>query len=127
MSHWDKESERNGKFIFWHFFFVLIADNIGQIKIPVGTGMFILFPIFYAIILGVVSGPQVLKIVENKHVKAASKLVVVGIAPFIVKLGITAGANIETILSAGFWDFPCAAGCYSSGNEKRGGGSLLFH
>lgn len=101
MSHWDKESERNGKFIFWHFFFVLIADNIGQIKIPVGTGMFILFPIFYAIILGVVSGPQVLKIVENKHVKAASKLVVVGIAPFIVKLGITAGANIETILSAG--------------------------
>ena len=30
-----------------HFFFVLIADNIGQIKIPVwGTGMFILFPIF---------------------------------------------------------------------------------
>lgn len=83
------------------FLFVLIADNIGQIKIPVGTGMFILFPIFYAIILGVVSGPQVLKIVENKHVKAASKLVVVGIAPFIVKLGITAGANIETILSAG--------------------------
>ena len=83
------------------FLFVLIADNIGQIKIPVGTGMFILFPIFYAIILGVVSGPQVLKIVENKHVKAASKLVVVGIAPFIAKLGITAGANIETILSAG--------------------------
>ena len=83
------------------FLFVLIADNIGQNKIPVGTGMFILFPIFYAIILGVVSGSQVLKIVENKHVKAASKLVVVGIAPFIAKLGITAGANIETILSAG--------------------------
>ena len=60
------------------FLFVLIADNIGQIKIPVGTGMFILFPIFYAIILGVVSGPQVLKIVENKHVKAASKLEAVG-------------------------------------------------
>ena len=138
MSHWDKESERNGKFIFWHFFFVLIADNIGQIKIPVGTGMFILFPIFYAIILGVVSGPQVLKIVENKHVKAASKLVVVGIAPFIVKLGITAGANIDNNFTRRscssapwlrklFWDFPCAAGCYSSGNEKRGGGSLLFH
>ena len=125
MSHWDKESERNGKFIFWHFFFVLIADNIGQIKIPVGTGMFILFPIFYAIILGVVSGPQVLKIVENKHVKAASKLVVVGIAPFIVKLGITCSS--APWLRKLFWDFPCAAGCYSSGNEKRGGGSLLFH
>lgn len=83
------------------FIFILIADNIGQIKIPVGKGMFILFPIFYAIILGVISGPQVLKIVDNKHVKAASKLVVVGICPFIAKLGITAGANIETILDAG--------------------------
>ena len=77
------------------FGFILIADNIGQIKIPVGKGMFILFPIFYAIILGVLSGPQVLKIVDNRHVKAASKLVVVGICPFIAKLGITAGANID--------------------------------
>ena len=49
------------------FVFILIADNIGQIKIPVGKGMFILFPIFYAIILGVLSGPQVLKIVDNRH------------------------------------------------------------
>lgn len=138
MSHWDKESERNGKFIFWHFFFVLIADNIGQIKIPVGTGMFILFPIFYAIILGVVSGPQVLKIVENKHVKAASKLVVVGIAAFYCKAWNYSRSQYRNNfkrrscssapwLRKLFWDFPCAAGCYSSGNEKRGGGSLLFH
>lgn len=83
------------------YVFILIADNIGQIKIPVGKGMFILFPIFYAIILGVLSGPQVFKLVENKHVKAASKLVVVGICPFIAKLGITAGANIDVILDAG--------------------------
>lgn len=83
------------------FLFILIADNIGQIEIPFGKGKFILFPIFYAIILGVISGPQVTKIVNNKHVKAASKLVVVGIAPFIVKLGITTGANIETIWNAG--------------------------
>lgn len=71
------------------FVFILIADNIGQIKIPVGKGMFILFPIFYAIILGVACGPQVLK------------LVVVGICPFIAKLGITAGANIDTIIESG--------------------------
>ncbi len=83
------------------FLFILIADSIGQIQIPIGMGMFILFPIFYAIILGVCSGPQVAKIIDNQQVKAASKLVVVGIAPFIAKLGITAGANIETILNAG--------------------------
>ena len=83
------------------YVFILIADNIGQIKIPVGTGTFILFPIFYAIILGVICGPQVLKLVDKPHVKAASKLVVVGICPFIAKLGITAGANIDTIISSG--------------------------
>lgn len=83
------------------YIFILIADSIGQIKIPVGRGMFILFPIFYAIILGVISGPQVLKIVNAKQVGAASKLVVVGICPFIAKLGVTAGDNIDVILNSG--------------------------
>lgn len=83
------------------YVFILIADSIGQIRIPVGKGMFILFPIFYAIILGVLCGPQVLKLVGTKQVKAASKLVVVGICPFIAKLGITAGANIDIVLNAG--------------------------
>ena len=83
------------------FVFILIADSIGQIKIPLGPGNFILFPIFYALILGVLSGPQVTKIVKSKEVKAASKLVIVAICPFIAKLGINAGASIETVISAG--------------------------
>ena len=83
------------------FVFILIADSIGKIEIPVGQGKLILFPIFYAILLGILCRPQVLKVVKPKHVKAASKLVVVGICPFIAKLGITAGANIELILDAG--------------------------
>lgn len=60
-----------------------------------------IFALAYVFILGILSGPQVLKIVDNRHVKAASRLVVVGICPFIAKLGITAGANIDTILEAG--------------------------
>lgn len=83
------------------FLFILIADSIGQIKIPIWKGTFILFPIFYAILMGVCSGPNVLKIVKRKEVKAASKLVIVAICPFIVKLGIHAGASIETVISAG--------------------------
>lgn len=83
------------------FVFILIADFIGQIKIPLGPGNFILFPIFYALILGVLSGPQVTKIVKSKEVKVASKLVIVAICPFIAKLGINAGASIETVISAG--------------------------
>ncbi len=83
------------------FVFIIISDGIGQIKIPVGNGNFILFPVFYAIILGVICGPQVLKIAKEKHARAASKLIVVGICPFLAKLGITAGANIEVILETG--------------------------
>jgi len=83
------------------FLFIVVADFIGQIKIPIGPGMLILFPIFYAIFMGILSGPQVLKIFQKKEVKAASKLVIVCICPFIAKLGINAGASIETVISAG--------------------------
>lgn len=81
--------------------FILIADSIGQIQIPLGPGQFILFPIFYALIMGVLSGPQATKIMKPKEVKAASKLVIVAICPFIAKLGINAGASLETVVSAG--------------------------
>ena len=83
------------------FVFIVIADSIGQIQVPLGPGTLILFPIFYSLIIGVISGPEVLKIFDKKEVKAASKLVIVAICPFIAKLGINAGASIEVILSAG--------------------------
>ena len=62
--------------------FIIIADSIGQIKIPLGPGTLILFPIFYSIFLGILSGPQILKIFKKPEVKAA-------------------GASIETVISAG--------------------------
>ncbi len=83
------------------FVFIVIADSIGQIQVPLGPGTLSLFPIFYSLIMGVISGPEVLKIFNKKEVKAASKLVIVAICPFIAKLGINAGASLEVILSAG--------------------------
>jgi hypothetical protein len=83
------------------FVFILIADSIGQIKIPVWKGTFIIFPIFYALFLGILTGPNVLKILDDKKVKAASGLVGVAILPFVAKLGINAGANISIVISAG--------------------------
>ena len=81
--------------------FALVASLIGQISIPIGPGQLILFPIFYAIVFGILSGPSVLRIFRAQQVKAASKLVIVAICPFIAKLGIAAGASIETVVSAG--------------------------
>lgn len=83
------------------FLFILIADAIGQIKIPVWKGTFIIFPIFYALFLGLLMGPNTLKILDNQKVKAASGLVGVAILPFVAKLGINAGANLSVVVSAG--------------------------
>lgn len=83
------------------FVFLIIADFIGQVKIPLGPGMLILFPIFYALFMGILSGPQVLKVLKEKEVTAASKLVIIAICPFIAKLGINAGANLPAVLEAG--------------------------
>lgn len=83
------------------FLFILIADAIGQIQIPVWKGTFIILPIFYALFLGILVGPNTLKILDNKKVKAASGLVGVAILPFVAKLGINAGANLSVVVSAG--------------------------
>ena len=83
------------------FAFALVAGLIGQIAIPLGPGQLILFPIFYSIILGILSGPEVTKLFNKREVKAASKLVIVAICPFIAKLGINAGASLDTVISAG--------------------------
>jgi len=83
------------------YVFVIIAEMIGRKDFKIGAGMFILFPIFYAIILGIISGPHVARIIKEKHVKAASGLVIIGICPFIAKLGITAGSNIDIIIKTG--------------------------
>lgn len=83
------------------FLFIIIADTIGQIKIPLGPGTLILFPIFYSLLLGILSGPEVFRIFKKPEVKAASKLVIVCICPFIAKLGINAGANLSAVISAG--------------------------
>ena len=99
-STWDR-LRNEYKIFLLAFLFIIIADSIGQIQIPVGPGTLILFPIFYALLLGVLSGPEALKIFKTKEVKAASKLVIVAICPFIAKLGINAGATIETVISAG--------------------------
>ena len=40
------------------FVFIVIADSIGQIQVPLGPGTLILFPIFYSLIMGVISGPR---------------------------------------------------------------------
>ncbi len=39
---------------------VLIVDAIGKFEIPFGPGKFIIFPLFFAIIIGLLTGPATL-------------------------------------------------------------------
>ena len=63
-STWDR-LRNEYKIFLLAFLFIIIADSIGQIQIPVGPGTLILFPIFYALLLGVLSGPEALKIFKT--------------------------------------------------------------
>ncbi len=54
------------------FAFILVADNIGQIKIPAGKGNVYPVPDFLCDYPGCVKRSPGVKIVDNKHVKAAS-------------------------------------------------------
>ena len=70
------------------FVFIVIADSIDQIQVPLGPGTLILFPIFYSLIMGVLAGPEVLKIFNRKEVKAAAELP----AGICVAFGLVTGA-----------------------------------
>lgn len=70
------------------FVFIVIADSIGQIQVPLGPGTLILFPIFYSLIMGVLAGLEVLKIFNRKEVKAAAELP----AGICVAFGLVTGA-----------------------------------
>ena len=48
--------------------FIIIADSIGQIKHPMCPEPMILCPIYYYIYLGILSGPQILKIFKKHEV-----------------------------------------------------------
>ncbi|MBT2756753.1 DUF3100 domain-containing protein [Mesobacillus foraminis] len=83
------------------FLILLLADFIGSFEFPVGPGMVLIFPIFYGIIIGMILGPDLLGFFKKEEVKAASPLVLVAIAPFIVKLGILGGGNLPKLLEVG--------------------------
>ncbi|WP_404332184.1 DUF3100 domain-containing protein [Mesobacillus maritimus] len=83
------------------FLILLLADSIGSFEIPMGPGMVLLLPIFYGIIIGMILGPDILGFFKKEEVKAASPLVLIAIAPFIVKLGILGGGNLPKLLEVG--------------------------
>lgn len=97
----SKRFKKEYKIYIVAFLILLLADSIGSFAIPLGPGMVYIFPIFYGIIIGLILGPDLIGFFKKEEVKAASPLVLVAIAPFIVKLGILGGGNIPKLLEVG--------------------------
>lgn len=97
------------KVIITSLIITVISELIGKIAIPVWKVNIILFPMLYAVVIGLVITPDLLgkkiqslkKFVNQEEIKLAGELVGMGLLILGVKYGTLAGPNIDKILSAG--------------------------
>lgn len=80
---------------------VAICDSIGTLKLNVGIGTLIIFPMVFATILGGLLGPDAFKLFNIEESKLGGNLVLVVLAPFMAKMGVSAGANLAKLAALG--------------------------
>ena len=82
--------KRYGKLVLIALIIAVIADMIGAIKIDIGIGTLVIFPLVIATIIGGVMGPDLLKLFKSSECQDAGDLVLVVIAPFMARMGVSA-------------------------------------
>lgn len=82
-------------------FIVIVAELIGMKKIQLGSGLIVIYPMLFAIVIGVLLGRDILGFFKEKESKKASSLVLVAIAPFMAKIGVLAGSNLPKLVDVG--------------------------
>ena len=71
-----------------------VCDLIGTVKLNIGVGTLTLFPMVFAVIFGGLLGPDIFKVFKTEECKIGGSLVLVVLAPFMAKMGISSGANL---------------------------------
>ena len=93
--------QRYGKLMVIAAAIAVAADLIGSITINIGIGDLVIFPLVIATVIGGILGPDLLKVFKNSECSDAGDMVLVVIAPFMARMGISAGANLEDLVSVG--------------------------
>lgn len=76
-----------------------VCDLIGTVKLNIGVGTLTLFPMVFAVIFGGLLGPDIFKVFKTEECKIGGSLVLVVLAPFMAKMGISSGANLAKLVS----------------------------
>ena len=80
---------------------VVVFDSIGTLQFDVGAGQVVILPMVFLIIAGSILGPQVLKFFTKEESELGGSLVLITSAPFMAKMGISAGANLSKLVAVG--------------------------
>lgn len=88
---------------------VTICEIIGTHNVPLGPFSIVLFPMLYAVVIGLAITPDLLgkkiaalkKIVGEKEVDLAGEMVGISLVLLGIKYGTTVGPNLQKILQAG--------------------------
>ena len=78
-----------------------VCDLIGTVKLNIGVGTLTLFPMVFAVIFGGLLGPDIFKVFKTEECKIGGSLVLVVLAPFMAKMGISSGVNLAKLVSVG--------------------------
>lgn len=79
-----------------------VCDLIGTLKFNIGIGTLTLFPMVFATIFGGLLGPGMpLSFSKSEESKLGGSLVLVALAPFMAKMGISAGGNLAKLVAVG--------------------------
>ena len=123
-----------------------LGELVGTVKFPVGPGNVILLPMIFAMIFAVLVTPDALgskiealkKICGEKEVKLSESMLTLVLIILGIKLGMSAGPNIEKVIAAGpaliRQEFGILgslvhrpADCHAAGNAPGSGGLYPVH
>lgn len=80
---------------------VIVAEGIGTKKIPLGPGVLLLFPMLYAMALGIILSLPRFKLLSEKDMGAANAVMSIVVMLFVTKLGTLLGPSLPKLVQSG--------------------------